>query len=392
MKKRVTAVSIALLLAICLLAALIPTVTNAAIATYFVAVNDTLLPFNEDTMPFISGGNFFLPDNVFERVDDIWAIGSDSLEHIRLYKGRTYVDFFTDSRQTVDHEGNTLRWPPARRIDSKFYMPLRQVCDYFGLESQIIRVSDDIIPDQQMYVVRIISTSRINGETFVGLNRNAIRTSYNQYYAPPQPPSPPPTDFPPPPTVEPPPSFPDVTVYLSFYDISAGSADGILDLFDLQAESGFHSCFFVNGNDIARDPGFIRRVYGTGHMIGIWLETGTYSEYAETSALLFEAAKVKTVIISAEEASVSVVAMAEANNLIFWASDRSLEDYDAQSVPLITETIPIESGASMNLMFSCSENAASVLPGVYSFLLVNEYTVSRITETVEPVAIAESLE
>ena len=385
MKKRILAVFITL----CLSVALMPAVTNAAITPYFVAVNDTLLPFSEDTMPFISGGNLFMPDNVFEHIDDIWAIGSASLEYIRLYKGKTYVDFYTDSRLTLDHDGNTLRWPPARIIGEKFYLPMRQVCDYFGLTPQVIEVARDIIADQQMYVVRIVSTSQINGETFVGLNKNAIRAAYNQYYGPVTPPVSPPTEVPPAPPEEPPPSYQDVTIHLSFYDISAGSVREILDLLDIQMEQGFYSCFFVSGNDIAEDPGLVRRIAGSGHMIGIWLETGSYSEYAETSALLFEAAKVKTVIISAREASPSAAEMAGANMLVLWESDQSFADFDAQEVPLITEALPVESGARRNLWFSCSEDAASVLPGVYAFLRANEYTVSKITETVEPVGIFE---
>jgi len=380
MKKRIFAV----LIVLCLLAAFLPLTSQAAITPYFMAINDTLLPFNDGTMPFVSGGDFFVPDNVFEHIEDIWAIGSDSLEHIRLYRGKTYVDFYTDRRQTVDHDGNTLRWPAARRIGSRFYLPLRQVCDYFGLTPQVVEVTSDIVADQQMYVIRIVSTSRINGETFVGLNRNAIRAAYNQYYAPPPTPTPPSTtDVPPPPVVEPPRTYRDVTIHLSFYDISAGSADGILDLLDMQTEQGFHSCFFVSGKDIKEEPGLIRRISGSGHMIGIWLETGAYPEYFETSALLFEAAKVKTVIISSEEAQEAARITAEANNLVFWGGG-DLVDYSAQSVPLITGTIPTESGARVNMLFSCSEEVASLLPGVYQFLKTNEYTVSRITETVEP--------
>ena len=60
-------------------------------------------------------------------------------------------------------------------------------------------------------------------------------------------------------------------------------------------------------------------------------------------------------------------------------------DYNDQPVTAITAALPKESGARVNLLFSCSENAASILPGVYSFLWANEYSVARITETVEPI-------
>jgi len=389
MKKRI----ITILVVLCLAAAFMPIVTRAAITPYFMAVNDTLLPFNKETMPFVSGGEFFVPDKVFEYIE-IWAVGSDSLEHVRLYKGSKYIDFYTDSRLSVDNDGNILRWPPARRIDSIFYLPLQQVCDYFGLSFYTIEVTSDIIAEQKMYVIRIVSNALINGPTFVGMNKNAIRAAYNEFYAPPEPPSPTPTGSPyiPPRPPEPPPSYHDVNIHLSFFDISAGSADGILDLLDMHAEPGFYSCFFVSGSDVSEDPGLIRRIYGSGHMVGIWLETGALSEYLETSALLFEAAKVKTVIVSAGDVAETAIATADANKLVFWESGQSMDDYDDQSMTLITESIPTESGARMNLFFPCSESAMSVLPGVYLFLRANEYTVSRITETIEPVKTMEKEE
>ena len=384
MKKRIMAI----LIALCLAAAFMPTVSKAAITPYFMAVNDMLLPFNESTMPFVSGGDIFVPAKVFEDVD-LYSIGSESLEFVRLYGGSSkYVDFHTGRRVTEDQDGRTLRWPSARRIGSRFYLPLHHVCQYFGLSYRIIEIPRDIIEDQQMYVVRIVSDAMFNDPTFVGINRGPIRAAYNEYFAPP------PTGAPPspPPTVEPPPSYVDVTIHLSFFNLSAGFADGILDLLDIQDEAGFHSCFFVTGADIAGDPGLIRRISGSGHTIGIWLEEGTLSEYVETSAMLFEAAKIRTVIVSAGEAAGQAAAMAEENRLAFWDCAESMIDYEDQSVALITGEIPTEEGARKILLFSCSESAASILPGVYSFLQANEFTVLKITETVEPIDRAEEIE
>jgi len=380
-KKRVAAVIIAL----CLAAALIPAVSQAAVIPYFMAVNDTLLPFNDSTMPFVSGGEFFVSDRVFEGDSlDVWAIGSGDLEFVRLYGAGKYVDFYTARAITMDHDGNTLHWPSARRVGARFYVPLRHVAEHFGLSYEILEVPRDIIPNEQMWVVRIISSAVFNGQTFVGLNRNAIRTAYNDYF-PSQSPQPPRPTVSPPPVIEPPPNHSDVTIYLSFFDISAGWAGGILDLLDIQETSGYLSCFFLSSADIADNPDLIRRISGSGHSIGIWLEEGGFDEYLEASAFLFEAAKVKTVIVSANGAVEQAMLMADENGLVFWDSAQSIVNYGNLSVNAITATIPRDSGVRRNLLFSCSERAASVLPGVYSFLMVNEYSVVRITETTEPI-------
>jgi len=382
------------LLVLCLVAVFIPIVTRASVTPYFMAVNDTLLPFSADTMPYVSSGEFFIPDNVFGGGElGVHATGSDELERLRLYKGSgRYVDFYTARGVTEDQDGNTLFWPAARRIGRRFYLPLRQVCDYFELRYEIIEVPRDIIQNEQMWIVRIISKANFNSPTFVGMNRNALRSSYNAYYAPPPSPSPIPTGggtitTPPSPTVtiEPTPDERDVTVHLSFFDVFTGSAEGILNLLDIQIASGQHACFFVSYDDIRGNPGLIRRISGSGYTLGIMLNEGTFEEYQKVSELLFEAAKVKTVLVlTAESAQMDTIAE-EGNSLIFWGNAHSLFDDETVTARDVTEAVLRQGGDRQNLIFSCSENVEAILPGVITFLRGNEYTLERITETVVPV-------
>jgi hypothetical protein len=384
MKKRIAALFVAL----SLMSALMPTVSHAAIAPYFVAVNDTLLPFATDTMPYISSGEFFVPVKVLEGLG-VFSFSSNVSEFVRLYRGVSrYVDFYTATRVTEDQDGNTLYWPSARRIGNRFYVPLRQSCDYFSMTYDIIEVPHEIISNEKMWIIRIASGASFNNPTFVSLNKNTLRTMYNEYYAPVVPPSAPTVDVtaPPPPTVEPPPDYSSITIHLSFFDISGDNAGGILDLLDIQAAFGYHSCFFVNSGDIRENAGLIRRISASGHTIGIMLAEGTYEEYLETSELLFEAAKIKTILVSTDESILADKTLMEGSGLILWENPENIADHENQSVEGIIDTIPKESGQRRNLMFSCSEGTAAILPGIISFLMENGYTIERVSETVKPLA------
>lgn len=381
-----------MLLVLLLAITFMPVASQAAIAPYFVLINETKLPFSDETMPLISGSDIFVPVSVLAGLQ-VWAVGSDDMDFVRLFRDTRYIDFHTGIGQTrtIDQDGVVLNWPAARRLGRRFYVPLRQVSDFFGFSFRIVDVPRDIIPERQMQVLRIISGSEINDRTAVGMNRAAIRESYLEHFAtpPPPPPQPPETggETPPTPPIEEEPSPPDyseVTIHLSFYDISAGSAEWILDLLELQTVSGFHACFFVSFDDILENPGLIRRISGTGHTLGIWLQEGTIEEYHNISALLFEAAKVRTVIVSANEAQEAAREVAAAHGLIFWESAESLVDYSISTMAAITAMFPRESGARRNLLFSCSEGSVSMLPGVYSYLRTNLFTVERITEMVVP--------
>ena len=390
MKKKI----IAVLIMICVLSALLPTISRAAVTPYFMAINDTLLDFDDDTIPYIVGNEIFVSVKVFQITIpggggvSVYALADVQEEQVLLYRGVVKMAVFStkpDNAVTKDQDGNILNWPSARRIESRFYVPLAKVCEYFGLTYEVHDIRRDIIPDEQMKLIRIVSDAKFNTPTFEGLNRNAIRAAYDRYNAPPEQPSPTVPGTTEPPIVEPPPGYSDVTIHLSFFDISAGNAESILDLLDTQSAFGYSACFFVNAEDILADPGLIRRISGSGHSIGINLTENTYAEYLETSGLLFEAAKIKTILVCADTTARGDTVAEGAGRWVLWDNSADPDFYDTVTVDAITNTIPKERNARSNLMLSCSENAANLLPGIISFLRVNEYTIEMITETVEPI-------
>ena len=184
------------------------------------------------------------------------------------------------------------------------------------------------------------------------------------------------------------PTYGDVTVYFSFHGLSAGSCASVLDLLYNQGAAMPPFCFFVSADDIKAAPGLIRKLYGSGHTVGIWLEEGTLREYLEVSALLFEAAKVKTVLVSANWATVAAARLADAYGLIFWGASQEPvpdgEDGEVDTEVDITETLPTESGERAMLSFDCSEGTAEILTDIFAHLKMFEYTIGTITETTIP--------
>jgi len=374
MKKKLLSAAIAVVIVIGLAIAVFP-VSRAAATPYFTVVNDTLLPLNDNTIPLIHNGIYFVPHATFSGLG-IFSAASARDARVLLYTEDISITFHVGGT-TTDQDGNTLRWPSARRDGNRLYVPLRQVAEHFGLSYEIIEVSNDVIPDANISLIRITSDAAIipNAATFAGMRAIALRTAYNQYFTQPDQPTTPPEDLPP--------DHSDVTVYLSFYDISAGSAGEILNLLATPAAPNFRASFFVSADDIINNPGLIRKIFGSGHAIGIWLTDGTYEEYLHASALLFEAAKVTTVLVSAGYALEMAIETADLNELIFW--DASMSFASGVTASGVTGRISTVSGARQNLRFTCCENTAAALPGIFSFLRAHNYTAGQITETVEPI-------
>jgi len=375
MRKRLISAAIAFAAVIGLAVVVFP-VSRAAVEPYFITVNDTtLIPFNTDNMPFLLNGLYFLPPSVFENAG-INAFSSVSDQQTVLAGGGKSLIFQARHGNAIDQDGN-VHWWQSRIVSNRFYVPLSQVAHHFDLTYEIIRTAN-IIPDTQISIIRI--NPRFNLPTFLGWHDSSIRDYYNSHFGnnlPPVTPDPPGNGgfIPPPPP--PPPNFSDVSIYLSFYNLSAGGAEKILDTLEI---SGFRGTFFVSADDISENPGLVRRIAGSGHTIGLWIWDGIYfEEFREASSLLFEAAKLTTALVST---NLPPDPDDLPRNLIFWRSPPSSEGITASA---IINTFPTVSRARHNLLLSCSENTAEVLPVILSHLRAYDYTARTITEITEPI-------
>jgi hypothetical protein len=300
-----------------------------------------------------------------------------------VYVGRLGVDFWIDENRVEDLYGNTVNWPNARRVGDRIYVPLAQLAFLFGFSWEITTISENILPGGNMRILRLTDdTAVFNTPTLIGINRASIRRMYDAFFHPPPPPEPPDPGEEPPEEVIP--TFPDVSIYLSFFNLNNGNAEHIMDILD-DTYSEYKAAFFVSGREIIENPGLMRRIHGSGHTLGIWLERGTVEEYLTASALLFEAAKVRTIFVSAYEAEVAAFRMAERNGLIFWGASQSFYDFTYLTEDEITETFPVESGARSSHRFAGEDDLIYILPFILEFLHTHEYSVERISETVDPI-------
>ena len=378
MKKK----AIAIFAALCLMAVLSLQMSKAAISYHFLAVNDSLLPFRDDMMPYISGDRILVPHHIFAGAE-VWSVESRGFEEVRLYSGTRQVDFFVESGITQNQFGAELPWPSPMIIGNKFYVPLHQVCEYFGLDYELIEVGRSVIPGRQIWIIRIVSEARLSSSEFVNRYRNELLASYEEYFPPPS------TDVSSPPeTPEQLPEYTDVTIYLSFYGITPYT-EQILGMLGTSFQYGYRAIFYASASDIQNSPGIIRKIAGTGHSIGIWLEEGSYDEYLEASAVLFEAAKARTVLVASDSAD--AMETAESHGLVYHSADLSIGGETPgtpTSLPpspttaaAVTNSLPTTPNQSRHIRFACTETTIPILQGLLSHLYTYNYTLAITNET-----------
>ncbi len=366
MKKKILTAAVALLLAL-----ILTTPPVQAVGTvYFAGVNDKLIELSDQTMPKYYGGKLYLPYTLFENSDTgigVFCVASSELVMLYTVEKRLKFDV---ARSEIFDQDNMQYYYSIKAANGTVYLPAELICSFFGLTTVVIQA--ELAP-----IIRVKNAAAVyNDPTFAGSFRDEMQTAYDAYMGitPSEGPSTAAEQ-----------TYENVTVFLNFSDIAAGQFGLLLDILDT---SEYKCCIFVAADEITDNADLLRRAAGSGHTIGLRLETGSYEEYQTACEMLFEAAKVKTLFISAgSDAMQTAAATAESKGLIFWNATNTWDDASDMALSDITDRLNALSRGSESLSLTCSEKVSTVMPALLSYLTDNQFNVLRITETSAPPAL-----
>lgn len=344
---------------------------KAADPVYFTGIDSRLLKLS-GPMPKYVGDTLYLPYTTFSTGElGIYAAPSTNLNTILIYSSATKsLKFDVATGITYDQDGTTI-YRAAVASNGTVYLPAKFVCDYFGLLLSVVQASPAPI-------VRIKTTPyAVNDATFIGLYKNDMQAYYDAYFSSDSSTSAPTSSDP-----SGDPTYERVTLYLSFYSFTQGKMKSLLDAMD---STPYKCLLLVTADEIAANADQLRRAVCSGHTIGIWLNSGEYDEYQTASSLLFEAAKVKTKLVSSGgDIRKAAEKMTAANSLIYWQPTRFYDESAKVSLTAITSRLSVVSGSRESLCFAFTDKTASVIRSTLSYLSQKKYTIRRITETSTP--------
>ena len=94
MKRRICSLLLTVAVVFSLGMPLLSARSEAAGSVYFTAVNEQLCPLNDETMPFWSGGNLYVPSTVFSSYDlDVSYVRDTSAQTAILYTSQRVLEF-----------------------------------------------------------------------------------------------------------------------------------------------------------------------------------------------------------------------------------------------------------------------------------------------------------
>ena len=301
MKKRI----VPALLAVCLLlACLLPGGAAAADDVCFISVNDTLLELSSSA--YTAGGVTYVPYTAFNYFQINSTYFSSSTTAM-LYT--TERQLFLDISQGYSFDAAGTRYEAQALFhNGQVYVPVGFVCSFFGLSWSYIsgKGYGDLCRIKDAGV-------QLTDSKFFAAAASLMQRRYNAYKSAlePQPETP----------VTPPPADPaeshsDTTVTFSFEGLPDEAVLAALQAWSVKA------CFFLSAEQLRQAPDTVRRIVAAGHSIGLLCPAGDVAgSYGQASRLLFEAARVRTVLVAAPAGAdaAAVRAEADAAGLVFWS-------------------------------------------------------------------------
>lgn len=180
MRKKWTAALCALLLAgACVLGLFAPALAATRKTTYFMAVNDTVAELRDDTMPFSSGGEIYVPYTVFDPNSTGIQLGvyASYGNNIAVLYGRTSGALIFDLGQDTATSSTGGKYSKrAIRHNSTVFVPVDLVVKFFGLNWSIL-----VYPNHGLIVRVKNASAQISDESFITAGEHILESRYSAY-------------------------------------------------------------------------------------------------------------------------------------------------------------------------------------------------------------------
>lgn len=355
MPRRILAVILVLLF----VAPFVVTASADSTGLCFTATNDNLLELS--SMTAFVGGVPYVPAKAFSAFG-VYYDYFEAEPTALLYNGSKQIFFNLTNGNSYDSYEEKYSVSAIFKF-GQVYVPVDWICKYFGLGYSYI--SGAGYGD----VLRLKNGSeQLTDSMFFDAATPTMRIRYNAYYANVDPVKPSPS--------HPVPSAPTGTVSVSLCFVGLPS-DEILNSLD---NYSVKVCFFITAEEAIASPDTIRRICGSGHSIGIYCKTSPESECTAAEDIIFEAAQVRSTLISSPSAiSQSSLDYADSNGYAYYKPVIELPENTKNSVGIISKLDSIKGYTSISIPIS--ESTENYLPYVLQHMATKRITAMPLLET-----------
>ncbi len=327
----------------------------------FVALNDKLEDLGSAAV-FVSG-SAYVPAKVFSFFGVYYNyFASDTTA--TLYNASKQVYFNLSNGNSYDGNENLLS-TSAVFNNNQVYVPASWVCNYFGLSYSYITGTGNGDVARIKNGLEILTDSEfLNGATFL------MKTRYTEYFGKSDPPAPTPTPTPTPEEEK------NQGGILAFGFIGM-PGDRLLKALD---DYGLKASFFVTAQEAEGAPDTLRRIYGSGHNLGVYCVSDPAGEFEAAAEVIFDAVQLRPTLLSSPSAAAnSVRTYAEENGCAFVKPGVEISESakNASSVLSIVE----EMKGFTAFAVPVTQQSEGFMPYVFSYAATKKLNILQLRET-----------
>lgn len=260
---------------------------------YYTAVNDTVLPLNDDSMPFWSSGYLYVSSSMFFGKElGVYYSNNVAKQTVVLYTSRNVLIFDLAEETVADGQGNHYSRPAIVR-NGQIFVPIRLIANVFDL-------SYTNNPVDNGFLIRLKNEEAVLSDSlFMDAASYQLDYRYSQYQkesSPPQTPEKKPEPQEKTTTVN------GQTIYLCFKVSDLEQTAGQLDLLEEYGEKG---AFFFPANLLLDAGSLLRRMIAGGQAVGLLVdekELVNTDTLRESNQMLSQKTCTKTRLVWAENA------------------------------------------------------------------------------------------
>lgn len=328
----------------------------------FTGVGDGILDLN--SMAVYSGGTLCVPARAFSSFGvNLNYFSSESIA--LLYTSTKQIFFNLTDGGSYDSLDTTYEASAMLR-NGIVYVPVAWTCSYFGLSYSYISGTGN------GDVVRIKNGSEVlTDKQYLDSTNSSMRIYYNEYFGTVTPSSPTPSvSVSPGEEVD----HSGTYVFLSFIGLPDTK------LLDTLSRFAYPAVFFVTEEQASSAPDLLRRIYGSGHNIGIYCAAST-EEISGAAQAVFGVCQAMPMFITSDSSIAESCRAYAAENAMTYFSPSLTADGNTDSRNAIAASLEALSSAYVGISVTLSETTEKMLPSFLSYISINGYSVTSLKET-----------
>ena len=151
-------------------------------------------------------------------------------------------------------------------------------------------------------------------------------------------------------------------------------------LLDQLSAHSYKACFFLTADEVSASPDLVRRIYGSGHGLGIYCKSDAETECQAAAAAIYAAAQVRPTLLTSPPTISEACADYAATHGYAYYAQRDAFPSSTASASAITSELK-NASSHVTITFTCGTGTSKLIGTLLQYVDSNGISVLPLRET-----------